>query len=146
MVCSPATTTRGSSGMEFGLSPDQDLFRSTALDFLEREYPPDRLRGTTPDQGGFDRDWWRRAAELGWAAMLVPEELGGGSVSGEGVRDLAVLAEELGAGVATGPLVATNAVLAGLVEAHGNGPDHADAIEALVSGTSVAGWAVYEPG
>jgi alkylation response protein AidB-like acyl-CoA dehydrogenase len=131
--------------MEFGLSPDQNLFRSTARDFLEREYPPERLRATGPDQGGFDRGWWRRAAGLGWAAMLVPEELGGGSVSGEGVRDLAVLAEELGAGVAPGPLVTTNAVLAGLVEARGTGPDHAEVIEALVSGTSVATWAVYEP-
>jgi alkylation response protein AidB-like acyl-CoA dehydrogenase len=132
--------------MEFGLSPDQKLFQATARDFLEREYPLDRLRGTGPEQGGFDRGWWQRAAELGWAAMLVPEELGGGTVSGEGVRDLAALAEELGAGVAPGPLLATNVVLAGLVEAHGAGPDHSGAIEALASGTSVAGWAVYEPG
>jgi alkylation response protein AidB-like acyl-CoA dehydrogenase len=133
--------------MEFGLSPDQKLFRTTARDFLEREYPLERLRGTGPGQGGgFDRGWWSRAAELGWAAMLVPEDLGGGSVSGEGVRDLALLAEELGAGVAPGPLLATHAVLAGLVEAHGSGPDHAELIEALVAGETVASWAVYEPG
>ncbi|GAA5056843.1 alkylation response protein AidB-like acyl-CoA dehydrogenase [Thermocatellispora tengchongensis] len=131
--------------MDPELSPDQKLFEAAAKDFLDKEYPLDRIRRM--DAGaGFDRDWWRRGAELGWTAMLVPEELGGGSVSGEGVRDLALLAEVLGAGVAPGPLLATNTVLAGLVAAHGTGPDHSAAIESLVSGEAVATWAVYEPG
>jgi alkylation response protein AidB-like acyl-CoA dehydrogenase len=83
---------------------------------------------------------------LGWAATLVPEELGGGSVSGDGMRDLALLAEELGAFVAPGPFLPTNVVLAGLVAARRTGPDHAKLIEALVAGESVATWAIYEPG
>jgi alkylation response protein AidB-like acyl-CoA dehydrogenase len=132
--------------MEPGLSSDQKLFQATAKEFLEKEYPLDRVRRLDADGGGFDRQWWQRAAELGWAAMLVPEDLGGGSISDEGVRDLTLLAEELGAGVAPGPLLPTNVVLAGLVEAHGTGPDHTGLIEALVSGEQVASWAVYEPG
>jgi alkylation response protein AidB-like acyl-CoA dehydrogenase len=132
--------------MEPGLSADQKLFQATARDFLDKEYPLDRIRRMESDGGTFDRGWWQRAAELGWTAMLVPEELGGGTISGAGVRDLALLAEELGAGVAPGPLLPVNVVLAGLVEAHGNGPDHAAAIEAIVAGEQVASWAVYEPG
>ena len=131
--------------MELALSSDQKLFRSTARTFLEKEYPLDRVR-TMDTEPGFDRGWWQRAAELGWTALLVPEELGGGSISEAGVRDLALLAEELGAGVAPGALLATNIVLAGLVEAHGTGPDHSAVIEALVAGESVASWAIYEPG
>jgi alkylation response protein AidB-like acyl-CoA dehydrogenase len=131
--------------MELTLSADQKLFRTTAKTFLEKEYPLDRVRGMDAETG-FDRGWWQRAAELGWTALLVPEHLGGGSVSDDGVRDLALLAEELGAGVAPGALLATNVVLAGLVEAHGTGPDHSAAIAALVAGESVASWAVYEPG
>ncbi|WP_436790164.1 acyl-CoA dehydrogenase family protein, partial [Yinghuangia sp. YIM S10712] len=87
-----------------------------------------------------------RAAELGWTSLLVPEELGGGSISGHGVRDLALLAEQLGAGIAPGALLPTNTVLAGLVAAHGTGPDHSDIIGELASGEKVATWAVYEPG
>jgi alkylation response protein AidB-like acyl-CoA dehydrogenase len=132
--------------MELGLSSDQKLFQSSARSFLEKEAPLDRIRALDGIKPGWDRDWWARAAELGWAATIPSEELGGGSVSGEGVRDLALLAEELGAGLAPGPLLATNVVLAGLVEAHGSGPDHSKQIEALVSGESVASWAVYEPG
>jgi len=132
--------------MELELSADQKLFRATTKSFLEKEMPLTKVRELSEAANGFDRAWWARGAELGWAAMLVPEELGGGTVSGEGLKDLAIVAEELGAGVAPGALLATNIVLAGLVEASGDGPDHSEAIESLVSGESIATWAVYEPG
>jgi alkylation response protein AidB-like acyl-CoA dehydrogenase len=73
----------------------------------------------------------------------VPEELGGGSVSGDGVADLALVAELAGKTVAPGPLHPVSSVLAGLVEAPEN---HEATIESLVSGEAVASWAVYEPG
>jgi alkylation response protein AidB-like acyl-CoA dehydrogenase len=132
---------------ELANSLDQELFLSTAKKFLEKEYPLERIRGTGDGVSlAFDRDWWRRAAELGWAALLVPEGLGGGSVSGNGMQDLALLAEELGAGVAPGALLAANVVLAGLVATHGSGPDHSAEIAALASGESVGTWAIHEPG
>jgi alkylation response protein AidB-like acyl-CoA dehydrogenase len=132
--------------MELALSPDQKLFRASARGLLEEEHSLDRVRNMKDGEPRWTRDWWRRGAELGWAAALVPEELGGGSVSDEGVRDLALLAEELGADVAPGPLIPVNVVLAGLVEAHGQGPDHTAEIGALAAGESIATWAVYEPG
>jgi len=76
--------------------------------------------------------------------MLVPEELGGGSVSGDGVADLSLIAEQVGRTVAPGPLHPVNTVLAGLVDAE-NAGTHADTIEALVAGELIASWAVYEP-
>ena len=50
--------------------------------FLEKEASLCRLRELHAAGIAFDADWWRRAAELGWTSLLVPEELGGGSVSG----------------------------------------------------------------
>ncbi|QFG26214.1 acyl-CoA dehydrogenase family protein [Actinomadura sp. WMMB 499] len=132
--------------MELELSPDQKLFQKSARGLLDREHSLDRVRALEDGDPRWSREWWRKGAELGWAASIVPEDLGGGSVSGAGVRDLALLAEELGAGLAPGPLLPVNVVLAGLVEAHGAGPDHTGEIEALVAGESVASWAVYEPG
>ena len=64
-------------------------------------------------------------------------------MSGNGVRDLALVAELAGKTVAPGPLHPVSTVLAGLVEAPEN---HEDTIESLVSGEIVASWAVYEPG
>ncbi|MCG5433687.1 acyl-CoA/acyl-ACP dehydrogenase [Mycobacterium sp. MYCO198283] len=124
-------------------NPERLLFASTAQAFLDKEVPLSRIREMHADNVSFDPAWWQRAAELGWASLLVPEELGGGSVSGDGVADLAMVAEQLGRTVAPGPLHPVSTVLAGLVEA----PEHhADTIEALVAGELVASWAVYEPG
>lgn len=124
-------------------SPESLLFTSTAQSFLEKEASLSRLRELHAAGVPFERDWWRRAAELGWAGLLVAEELGGGSVSGDGVRDLALVAELAGRTVAPGPLHPVSTVLAGLAQAPEN---HTETIESLVSGELVASWAVYEPG
>jgi alkylation response protein AidB-like acyl-CoA dehydrogenase len=126
-------------------SPERLLFASTAQAFLEKEASLDRVRALHAAGESFDAGWWRRAAELGWASMLVPEDLGGGSVSGDGVGDLALVAEQIGRSVAPGPLHPVNTVLAGLVDADDAG-SHSDVIESLVAGELIASWAVYEPG
>jgi alkylation response protein AidB-like acyl-CoA dehydrogenase len=126
-------------------SPELALFASTTRAFLQKEAPLRRVRELHAAGLSFDRAWWQRAAELGWTALLVPEELGGGSVSGNGVADLAMVAEQLGTTVAPGPLYPVSVVLTALAEctnAHG----HAAAIESLISGEAVASWAVSEPG
>lgn len=124
-------------------NPEQLLFASTARAFLDKEASLGTVRDLHARAVSFEPGWWRRAAELGWTSLLVPEELGGGSVSGAGVADLALVAEQAGHTVAPGPLHPVSVVLSGLVEA----PDgHTDLIEALVSGETVASWAVYEPG
>ncbi|CAN5199953.1 acyl-CoA dehydrogenase family protein [soil metagenome] len=125
-------------------TPEQMLFASTAQAFLEKEASLPRIRQLHTQGTSFEPDWWRRAAELGWASLLVPEELGGGSVSGDGVADLAVVAQQIGRTVAPGPLHPVSAVLAGLVDAD-NAEHHSETIEALVSGEIVASWAAYEP-
>ncbi len=131
--------------MTAAASPEVLLFASTTQSFLEKEVPLSRVRELHQAGISFDRGWWRRAAELGWVSLLVPEELGGGSVSGNGVEDLALVAEQTGKTVAPGPLHPVSAVLAGLADAH-DADRHADVIEALISGEAVASWAVYEPG
>lgn len=124
-------------------NPEVLLFTSTTQSFLEKEAPLSRIREMHEAGTSFDPAWWRRAAELGWTSLLVPEELGGGNVSGDGVTDLALVAEIAGRTVAPGPLHPVSAVLAGLVEAPAG---HEDTIEALIAGELVASWAVYEPG
>jgi alkylation response protein AidB-like acyl-CoA dehydrogenase len=124
-------------------NPVRLLFASTTQSFLEKEASLSRLRELHEAGTSFEADWWRRAAELGWTSLLVPEDLGGGSVSGDGVADLALVAELAGRTVAPGPLHPVSTVLAALVEA----PEkHEDTIESLISGETVASWAVYEPG
>jgi alkylation response protein AidB-like acyl-CoA dehydrogenase len=124
-------------------NPERLLFASTTQSFLAKEASLARLRELHAAGTSFEPDWWRRAAELGWTSLLVPEELGGGSVSGDGVADLALVAELAGRTVAPGPLHPVSTVLTALVEAP---ESHRETIESLVSGGAVASWAVYEPG
>lgn len=131
--------------MTTAASPERLLFASTAQSFLDKEAPLSRVRELHQQGISFDPAWWQRAAELGWASLLVPEELGGGSVSGNGVEDLAMVAEQTGKTVAPGPLHPVSAVLAGLADAQ-DSQRHADLIESLISGETIASWAVYEPG
>jgi alkylation response protein AidB-like acyl-CoA dehydrogenase len=128
--------------MDLDLTTDQKLFRSASKSFLDKEMSLPAVRGLAESGGGFPRPWWRQGAELGWTSMLVPEESGGGSVSGDGLADLAIVAEEMGRLVSPGPLLSTSAVLAGLVAAGG---DQAATLDGLVSGELVGTWAVYEP-
>jgi alkylation response protein AidB-like acyl-CoA dehydrogenase len=126
-------------------SPEKILFASTTQAFLQKEVPLSRVRELHAAGVSFDQAWWQRAAELGWTGLLVPEELGGGSVSGDGVADLAMVAEQLGKTVAPGPLYPVSTVLAGLVDC-AQRQSHAATIQSLISGETVASWAVYEPG
>ncbi len=126
-------------------SPEKILFASTTQAFLQKEAPLRRVRELHAAGVSFDPSWWRRAAELGWTALLVPEDLGGGSISGNGVQDLAMVAEQLGKTVAPGPLYPVSVVLAALVES-ADRQAHTAVIESLMSGQTVASWAVSEPG
>lgn len=128
--------------MTDAVNPERLLFASTTQTFLEKQGSLTHVRGLHASGVSFQREWWQRAAELGWTSLLVPEELGGGSVSGDGVSDLALVAEQIGHTVAPGPLHPVSVVLAGLVEAP---KGHEQSIEGLISGELIASWAVYEP-
>jgi len=132
--------------VELQLSEDQQLFRETTRRFLETTTDLQRVRLLADEEpAGFERDWWRQGAELGWTAMLVPEEFGGGSMSGEGLLDLVLVAEEFGRLVTPGPLLPVSVVAAALAE-FGSPDQQAALLPDLVSGASIATWALAEPG
>ena len=129
--------------MDLDLSPDQELFRETTRKFLEAQCPIGRVRELIEDPVGMDRDAWRQGAELGWFSMLVPEEYGGGSVSGVGIRDLAIVAEELGRVLFPGPVLATGVVAFAIAEA-GTDDQRAQHLPAIATGETIATWAFSE--
>jgi alkylation response protein AidB-like acyl-CoA dehydrogenase len=127
------------------LSPEQSFFQETTRRFLEGQAPLTKVRELADEPAGFDRGWWRRGAELGWTAFLVPEDHGGGTLSGGSVADLAIVAEEFGRLVSPGPLHPTNIVAAALAAA-GTPEQQAEVLPGIVSGDLVATWCFKEPG
>lgn len=131
--------------MDLQLSDDQVLFDKTTARFLETSCPLSSVREwAEKETGGFPLEWWRRGSELGWTSLLVPEEEGGGSVSGHGLLDLVLVAEEMGRRVSPGPLVPTNLVASAL--ARSGTPDQRRSIlSGIVSGETIAAWCLSEP-
>lgn len=131
--------------MDLRLTDDQQLFRETTRKFLETTSPLATVRQLADSEpAGFDPKWWKRGAELGWVSMLVPEEDGGGSVSGHGLVDLVLVAEEMGRLVSPGPLVPTN-VVAAAIAGSGTPTQRQRWLPDLVSGDSVAAWCLGAP-
>ena len=124
--------------MELTLDDDQEFFRDTTLRFLSTECPIARVRELATSDDGFDPAYWRQGGALGWTSLLVPEALGGGSVSGAGVVDLTIVADAFGRHVAPGPLGPTNVVAAAIARAGGQA--HRGLLDELVAGETIATW------
>jgi alkylation response protein AidB-like acyl-CoA dehydrogenase len=130
--------------MRVELNEDQELFRSSTRRFLELETPISLVRELYEARDGFDRAWWRTAAELGWTSLLVAERLGGGTLSGRPNSDAVIVAEEMGRLVAPGPFVPVN-VVAASVATSGSDLQHSSLLPGLLTGEVIATWAFCEP-
>src|SRR3954465_13673838 len=96
--------------MRFELDDDQRAIQQTARDFLASRYPAEEVRRLAlEDERGCTDEQWAAIAELGWPALVIPEDDGG---LGLGVVELCVLQEQLGYALAPTPLL--SAVSAGL--------------------------------
>jgi alkylation response protein AidB-like acyl-CoA dehydrogenase len=125
--------------VDFVLNDEQQLLRETTAKFLDDTCPLAEVRRIAEEvPAGFDRDWWCQGAELGWTSMLVPDDLGGGCVSGGPLADLSLVAEEMGRRVTPGPLVPTNVVAAAIARS-GSQVQHKQ-LAGLLSGEAVAAW------
>ncbi|HEX5588079.1 MAG TPA: acyl-CoA dehydrogenase family protein [Acidimicrobiia bacterium] len=127
--------------MDLNLSDDQQLLRETAAKFIAASCPLTKVRELAETDTGIDPEYLRQTAELGWYAALVPEEHGGGSISGDGLSDAAIVAEERGRMLQPGPFVPANVVGLALSEA-GTAAQQVEVLPAIVAGEAIATWAV----
>ena len=100
--------------MDFEFSEDQNLLREQAQGFLADNCPASAVRAVLDGDASYDEELWRKIAEMGWTATVIPEEFGGLGLS---YLELSVIAEELGRVVAPVPFsssvyLATEAILA----------------------------------
>ena len=121
----------------FATTPDQELLERTTERFLDARFPAARLRELADAERTFDPAAWREGAELGWTSLLVPEAVGGGSVSGNGLADLLVVCSLFGRHAAPGPLFGTNLVAAALGR-WGSADQREGPLAELLSGAAVA--------
>ena len=130
--------------MEFVPNDEQIFFQETTRKFLSVHCPISVVRALESAPAGYDPQYWRQGADLGWTSLLVPAEAGGGSLSEGGLMDLVLVAEEMGRMVSPGPLAPVN-VVASAVAAGGSAAQQAAVLPGLLSGETVAAWCGEHP-
>lgn len=123
----------------FAETADQSLLESSTAQLLSSTYSVERVRELRHQDSTFDPDVWKRGAELGWTALLVPDDLGGGSVSGNGLADLASIAFQFGRHAAPGPLIGSNLTAFALAR-WGSTDQRKNTLGDLVTGTATGAW------
>lgn len=122
------------------MSTERDLLRQTVAALVDKHATPEAVRVAMESERGYDETLWQLLCEqVGAAALVVPEELGG---AGGELGDAAVVLEELGKALVPTPLLGTTcAELALLAAAE---PD-AEALERLAEGSAI-GAVVFDDG
>lgn len=124
--------------MNFDLSEEQELFRST----VERFTAPidvEARRKLRLSEGGYDRARWSELAELGLIALAASETAGG---MGGSILDLALVGEAIGKANAPDPWLENGVLPALLLEAGGA----EEALEGVMVGETFATLAWAERG
>lgn len=122
------------------LNEDEVTLRDTARAFLESECPSDLMRAMDKDPLGYPPDLWRKAADMGWQGMALPEQYGG---LGLPLVQLGLVFEEVGRAIAPIPLHST--VVAALAIANDGTRAQCDTLLPRVArGEMVLTWAFAE--
>lgn len=111
---------------------ERDLLRQTVAALVDKHAAPEAVRTAMESDRGYDESLWQLLCEqVGAAALVVPEELGG---AGGELGDAAVVLEELGKALVPTPLLGT--VLAELALLAAPEPD-AETLERLAEGRAI---------
>ena len=131
--------------MEFDLTDDQQLLIDTSARFVESKFPFATVRELAGSGAEPGSPYTEQAGELGWFAMLVSEDLGGGAVSANPVADCVLVASVRGRVLQPGSFVGTNVVAHALSTA-GNADQRSKVLPQLISGAETATWAFSASG
>ena len=120
--------------MPLVLSEEETMLRESARDFLAARAPVAHLRTLRDDAvaDGFSRDLWGEMADMGWPAVLVPEDHGG---LGLGAVGLGVILEECGRTLTPSPLLSSALVAATAIAAGGSEAQRAAWLPAIADGS-----------
>ncbi|EFC85310.1 acyl-CoA dehydrogenase family protein [Parafrankia sp. EUN1f] len=130
--------------MDDVLTDEQRMLVDASVRFIERTCPLEKVRAQAYTDPVFAGAYRRQAAELGWFAPLVPDDLGGGCMSDNAVLDAALVAYHRGRLLQPGPYTGTNVVAYALAAA-GTGEHTAKVLPALLSGEASASWVPAVP-
>ena len=127
--------------MNFEFSEEQNLLREQARGFLQDNCSTKVVRESLENGGEFNKELWRKVAEMGWTSTVIPEEYDGLGLS---YFELSVIADELGRALA--PLPFSSSVYLGTeaILAAGSNTQKESWLPKLPSGEAIATFAIAE--
>jgi alkylation response protein AidB-like acyl-CoA dehydrogenase len=126
--------------LDLALTPEQEMLRRAARDFVVRECPLVLVRGAIESKAGYSRSLWDKISSLGWPGLLIHEQYGG---AGGSLTAAAVLFEELGRGLVPVPLHSAM-LAAAIIERCGSEEQRERLLPAIAAGDRVAAVAFTE--
>jgi len=128
--------------MDFALSEDQEMLKTMARDFLEKECPEAVVRQIETDERGYSPELWRQISELGWLGISIPEEYGG---AGGDAVDLMIIHEEMGRALFASPHLSTVVLCGHTILEAGSAEQKKEFLPKIVNGEMILAMALTEP-
>jgi len=130
------------SAVDFGLSQEQEQLKSQVRRFLDAECPVNKVRALVESEEPYDTGLWAKVSELGWPAIVVPEEHGGLGMAWE---DVAVVAEETGRSLFPAPFI-PDVVAARAINELGTDEQRGRYLPDIAAGSLIAALAMIDAG
>lgn len=129
--------------MDLSFNEEQEALRTSAQSFLAEHSSSEKVRQAMVSEAGYDPDLWRRiGTEMGWPAVVIPEEYGG---LGLGPVELVALMEEMGAALLCSPFFSSVCLAGGAILAGASEEQKAEVLPGIAAGETTATVAYTEP-
>jgi len=131
------------SVMPLVLNEEQLMLKESARDFLRQRAPVSHLRELRDSKSisGFSQELWTEMAEMGWTAILIPEQYGGLEY---GYSGLGIVLEETGRTLTPSPLLSTCLMGVTAVVKGGNAEQCGKYLPEVATGSHLLALAVNE--
>ena len=128
--------------LDLDLSESEEMLRRTALDFMRRDAPKEVIQTLQETATGYTEELWRKAVEMGWLEIIIPERYGGMESS---LTSAGVLFEALGTGPLPGPYFSSG-ILGSLIILEAGAEEQKQRIlSAVARGEQILSLALTEP-
>jgi alkylation response protein AidB-like acyl-CoA dehydrogenase len=128
--------------MHFAFTEEQEELRSQARGFLGEFSSPGQVRKAMASERGYDPELWGRiSAELGWTAVVIPEEYGGLGLSHV---ELVALMEEMGAALLCAPFLSSVCLAGSALVLGGSEAQKREHLPGIADGSTIGTLAYME--
>lgn len=127
--------------MSLVLNEEQRMLQDAARDFLQSRAPISHLRELrdSGNSDGYSRELWAEIAEMGWAAILVPETHGG---LGYGFAGIGIVLQQTGRSLTPSPLLSSAMIGVAALNRAGNQEQCASILPNIATGEHLMALAV----